>query len=171
MRGCELKSLCWKDVDLFERTVLIRRVGTKTEAGARIIPLNRDALTALAKLRERAEALGIVNPDLYIFPACEQGRIDATRPQKTWRTTWRSLTKRAGLAGLRFHDCRHLAVTKLAEGGASDQTIMAIAGHVSREMLAHDSHIRMRAKREALDALSTGHATQPGPLLDRKAVQ
>ncbi len=32
---------------------------------------------------------------------------------------------------------------------------MAIAGHVSPRMLAHYSHIRMEAKRQALDALSS----------------
>jgi integrase len=38
----------------------------------------------------------------------------------------------AGLPGFRFHDLRHCAITSLAESGASDSTIMAIAGHVSR---------------------------------------
>ena len=32
---------------------------------------------------------------------------------------------------------------------------MAIAGHVSRTMLEHYSHIRMAAKRAALEAIST----------------
>jgi len=32
---------------------------------------------------------------------------------------------------------------------------MAIAGHVSRQMLEHYSHIRIAAKRAALDAIST----------------
>jgi len=39
--------------------------------------------------------------------------------------------------------------------GHSDQTIMSIAGHVSREMLDHYSHIRIAAKRRALEALET----------------
>src|SRR6202521_3280803 len=56
--------------------------------------------------------------------------------------------------GLRFHDLRHHAITELAESQASDQTVMAIAGHVSQKMLAHYSHIRLDAKRRALDALS-----------------
>src|SRR6188474_3242482 len=34
-----------------------------------------------------------------------------------------------------------------------DQTIMDMAGHVSRDMLKHYSHIRMKAKREAVAAL------------------
>jgi hypothetical protein len=59
------------------------------------------------------------------------------------------------LAGLRFHDLQNTAITKLAESQASDQTIMAIAGHVSRQMLEHYSHIRKAAKRVALDSIST----------------
>jgi hypothetical protein len=45
------------------------------------------------------------------------------------------------------HDLRHHAITKLAESPeASEQTIMAIAGHVSREMLEHYSYVRQEAK-------------------------
>ena len=76
------------------------------------------------------------------------------RPITSWRTAWRKLTRKAGLAGLRFHDLRHHAITELAESGASEQTIMAIAGHVSRRMLERYSHIRLEAKRNALEALS-----------------
>jgi hypothetical protein len=58
------------------------------------------------------------------------------------------------LAGLRFHDLRHLAITELAESQVSDQTIMAIAGHVSQKMLARYSHVRSEARRQAVAALS-----------------
>ena len=59
------------------------------------------------------------------------------------------------LVGQCFHDLRHTAITKLAESQASDKTIMAIAGRVSRQMLEHYSHIRMAAKRVAVDSIST----------------
>ena len=72
---------------------------------------------------------------------------------KGWRTAWRHLTTKAGLKGLRFHDLRHQAITELCEAGLSDMTIMGIAGHVSKEMLAHYSHIRLQAKRQAVEAL------------------
>jgi integrase len=75
------------------------------------------------------------------------------RPTKGWRTAWRNALKRAGFH-CRFHDLRHTAVTKLAEGQASDQTILSIAGHVSKKMLEHYSHIRMTAKRAALEAIA-----------------
>lgn len=153
MRGCELKALRWKDVDLFQQTLTVGR--SKTEAGHRRLPLNRDAITALAEMRERSEALAAAEPEHYVFPSCEIGKFDATRPMKNWRTAWRTLTKTAGLRGLRFHDLRHTAITELSERDTSDMTIMSIAGHVSRRMLEHYSHIRLEAKRTALDALAT----------------
>ena len=90
----------------------------------------------------------------FVFPACENHKIDATRPMASFRTAWRNATKKAGLPGLRFHDLRHTAITKLTESMTSEQTIMAIAGHVSRRMLEHYSHIRMDAKRTAVEAIS-----------------
>ena len=54
-----------------------------------------------------------------------------------------------------FYNLRHTAITKLSEGQSSDQTIMSIAGHVSRQMLEHYSHIRLAAKRTALDSIAT----------------
>jgi hypothetical protein len=45
----------------------------------------------------------------------------------------------------------HTLVTELAESGAGDEVIMSIAGHVSRAMLSRYSHVRMEAKRRALD--------------------
>jgi hypothetical protein len=41
------------------------------------------------------------------------------------------------------------------------QTIMDIAGHVSRQMLARHSHIRMEAKRKALEGIVSKPAPAP----------
>jgi integrase len=187
-RGVELKHLRWRDVDLFDRSIVVRR--SKTVGGRnRPIPLNADAMAALSRLRDRAEGIGSAEPEHFVFPACQRLQIDPTRPQKTWRTAWRSLVKAAAKrAGdqaaklatetggnieearkramlpyisesgerLRFHDLRHQAITELSEAGAPDATIEALAGHLSREMLEHYSHVRMAAKRAALDKLSTG---------------
>ena len=62
----------------------------------------------------------------------------------------------APIRGLRFHDLRHQAITEMAEAGASDATLMAVAGHMSRRMLEHYSHVRMAAKRSALEKLESG---------------
>jgi len=163
-RGGELKGLRLGDLNLIEKTITIRRATTKTDAGARIIPLNDAALWACARLLERAQKLGASEPEDCLFPGMifkhtkkddpsKDSGYDFTKPQKTWRTAWRRLTKKADPPGLRFHDLRHHCITKLAEAGVPDQTLMSISGHISREMLEHYSHIRMQAKRDAVAAL------------------
>ena len=52
------------------------------------------------------------------------------------------------------HDNRHTLVTKISESGAGDEVIMSIAGHVSRAMLSRYSHVRMEAKRRAIDEIA-----------------
>jgi integrase len=153
-RGVELKNLRWQDVYLEKREVWVTR--SKTQGGLRKLPLNADAMTALARLWERAEIIGSTQPEHYVFPACEKRNIDPTKPQKSWRSAWRKLTEKAGMKGFRFHDLRHQAITEMAETNVSDATLMSIAGHLSRRMLEHYSHIRMAAKREAVDSLSSG---------------
>ena len=129
---------------------------------------------------------GEPEPNWYVFPRAERkSKPDPTRPMSCWRSAWRSLTKaihcpacgqlqrpgqtcanagckadiskvKSPIAGLRFHDLRHHAITELAEGQASDSTVMSIAGHVSPRMLRHYSHVRLEAKRTALNALGSG---------------
>jgi len=181
MRGCEIKRLQWRDIDFLNRVIVVRT--SKTEAGQRFIPMNDEAYEMVLHLRERAKAFSGIEAQHYVFPACEHGHVDPTRNQHSFRTAWRSLTRviscpacgklqgpgevctnrkckgairdiRSPLAGLRFHDLRHHAITELAESQVSDQTIMAIAGHVSQKMLARYSHVRTEARRQAVSALS-----------------
>jgi predicted DNA-binding transcriptional regulator AlpA len=107
-------------------------------------------------------SLGHTEPGRYLWPACQWGRYDPTKPMLQWDTAWRALRDGAGLHGLRFHDLRHTVITELAEMGVADHVLESISGHLSRRMLEHYSHIRIDAKRQALDALdaarrSTAH--------------
>jgi integrase len=159
LRKNENRTLRWSQLDLVQRTLSVGR--TKTEGGSgRVIPLNSLAYAALVRWASRFPD---ADSDDYVFPSCEAAgierehpdvtRIDTSRPIKSWRSAWRAALQRAGLQ-LRFHDLRHTCITKLAEGQASEQTLMAIAGHVSRKMLEHYSHARMVAKRAAVDAIA-----------------
>jgi integrase len=182
MRGCEIKGLQWRDVDLIDRTLTIRH--SKTEAGERVITLNADALAAILELRERAKGFfgDNLSPDWYVFPSGEgQGPMigpnkatvkpDPAKPMTSWRSAWRAIRAAAAkgdaekgippmpsLTRLRFHDLRHHAITELAESAASDSVIRSIAGHVSQKMLEHYSHVRLEAKRRALESLATKRA-------------
>jgi integrase len=133
----------------------------KSEAGKRRLPLPPDAMLGFRMLLERATKLGISGPEFYVFPACEHNDIDGTCFQKTWRTSWRNLTRAAGLRGLRFHDLQHQCITELLEAGEPEATVLSIAGHVSRKMMEHYSHIRMEAKRKALEGLTPVAAFKP----------
>jgi integrase len=160
LRKNEIRTLRWNQIDFEKRTLIVGR--SKTQAGSgRVIPLNQPAFDALVKWAGR-----LVESDSedYVFPGCEAAgierehpdkeRIDPTKPITSWRSAWRAALKRAGLQ-IRFHDLRHTCITKLAESReASENTLMAIAGHVSRKMIEHYSHIRMEAKRAALDAIA-----------------
>jgi Phage integrase family len=84
----------------------------------------------------------------------------ATEPMLRWKVAWESARKAAKVA-CRFHDLRHTFISRLAESQASDSTVMALAGHVSRAMMERYSHIRMEAKRRAVDELS-GTDFEPG---------
>ena len=58
--------------------------------------------------------------------------------------------KAAGLTGFRFHDLRHTVVTDLLEAGEPEHVIEAVTGHLSRRMLEHYSHQRLKAKGQML---------------------
>jgi integrase len=70
-----------------------------------------------------------------------------------WKTAWRRARRLAGLE-YRWHDSRHTLVSRLAENpNVSEETIRALAGHVSKQMLQRYSPIRAQAKRDAILAL------------------
>lgn len=50
-------------------------------------------------------------------------------------------------------------------------TIMGIAGHVSREMLAHYSHLRLQAKRQAVEALEMPLSAPSKPVAQAEATR
>jgi integrase len=165
MRGGEIKQLRRGDVDLIEGVVRVHRITTKTDAGERIIPLTASAKWCFSQLLKRAELLGATEPEHFLFPAflfrnkrrenAAGAGYDPTRHQVSFRSGWNGLLKRAGLPRLRFHDLRHHGITRLAESGVADSTLLSISGHVSRRMLDHYSHIRLEAKRAAIAKIDT----------------
>jgi integrase len=126
---------------------------SKNEGSKRILPLNEAALAAVKMMIERADELGHKDPGHYLWCANQHHTFDPTKPGRKWDTAWRALRDAAGLRGLRFHDLRHTVVTRLLEAGEPDHVVESITGHLSRRMLEHYSHIRLSAKKAALDRL------------------
>jgi integrase len=154
LRDKELRELRWRQIDLVHKKQLT--VGkSKTDAGTgRVIPLNDTVMIALeAHAAWYIRRFGECRPEWYVFPAGRGQPSDPTSPVTTLKTAWTKVRENAKVVG-RWHDNRHTLVTELAESGAGDEVIMSIAGHVSRAMLSRYSHVRMEAKRRALDEIA-----------------
>jgi integrase len=184
-RGVELKNLRWRDVDLAGRVVHIRRSKTEAGHrpiplnGDALAALVR--LLERAHALGASEPDHFVFPacESYRIDPKRPQKSWRTSWRRLVSETGRRLGREAAsdalaaghglrgaigawrraaapLRGLRFHDLRHQAITELAEAGASDATLMAIAGHMSRRMLEHYSHVRMAAKRSVVEKLESG---------------
>jgi integrase len=153
----EIRHLTLGDIDLDPPAIRITE-GVKNEYRRRTIPLNQPAAWAIRELVKRARELGAVDPRHYVLPhrACNGKKgFDLNRPISSWRGSWDKLRKAAGLPQLRLYDLRHHAITRLLEDeNVSERTVIELAGHVSRQMLERYSHIRMRTKQEAVEALA-----------------
>jgi integrase len=159
LRDKELRELRWQQIDLVNKKALT--VGkSKSDAGTgRVIPLNDTILAALhAHAAWYVRRFKECKPEWYVFPAGKGQPNDPTRPVTSLKTAWTKVRDKAKVVG-RWHDNRHTLVTELAESGAGDEVIMSIAGHVSRAMLSRYSHVRMAAKRRALDEIANNQRT------------
>jgi integrase len=160
LRDKELRELQWGRMHLPEAYLVVGE--SKTDAGSgRTIPLNSLALEVLKTYSAwYLEKFKLLKAEWFVFPAGKPQPTDPTKPCTSFKTVWRKIREKAGVKG-RWHDNRHTFITGLAESGeASDQTIMDIAGHVSKRMLKHYSHIRMEAKRRAVASLIPGDKTK-----------
>ena len=154
MRDKEIRTLPWDRLELGNRILMVG--DSKTDAGTgRTIPLNDDLYGAVVEYSKWYTArFGTIQPGWYVFPFGKPLSKDPTRLQTSLKTAWRNARTRANVEG-RFHDARHTLVTDLAESGAGDEVIRDMAGHVSKDMLKHYSHIRTQAKRRAVEALQS----------------
>ena len=158
MRGVEVKHVRRRDVDLEKVWDVESATGkgvlyvthSKNETSKRPIPLNQAAREALERMLKRADDLGHTDPNHYLWCANQHHKFDPTKPALKWDTAWRALRGAAGLPGFRFHDLRHTVVTDLLEAGEPEHVIEAITGHLSRRMLEHYSHQRLKAKGQML---------------------
>jgi integrase len=164
----EILTLRLKDVDLEnkEPVISIQPAGAKNTGRIRSIPLNEEAFKAAQLAVERATKLGSSAPDHYLFPfRTHRAFFDPTRHQTSFKGAWLKMTTAADLPGLRMYDLRHHCITSLLEDPrVSEETVEAIAGHVSRRMMKRYSHIRSAAKRAAVCGLysSSGEVFKVG---------
>jgi integrase len=153
IRDAEIRTMQWERLDLSKAYLTVG--DSKTEAGeGRTIPLNSELLEAMVEYSKwYTKRFGTIQPDWYVFAFGKPWPKDPTRPVVSLKTAWKNARRKAKVEG-RWHDNRHTFITALAESGeAGDETTRDMAGHVSRQMLKHYSHIAMEAKRRAVESL------------------
>ena len=177
----EIRNLRHRDINLHDGVGVLNIVdGAKNDYRVRTVPLNPDARWALEQLQEVALAKGSYKPEHYLVPARpyrligpknkNQCHADPDRPARSWRKAWYALRKEAAkkypkLANIRLYDLRHHVLTTMLENPAiSEQTIKAIAGHVSKKILERYSHIRIAEKQAALSSLESLRPAPAGPV-------
>jgi len=153
MRSGEITGLTWGQVYFTRRVVTVGRAKTSSGTG-RQIPMNSQLFEVLAAHADWFTLrFGDTKPEFHLFPFGKPTPSDPTRSITDITGAWEALRKRAGVR-CRLHDLRHTAATKMAEAGVPESTMLALMGHMSRAMMERYSHIRMAAKREAVESLT-----------------
>ncbi len=177
--------LCWSDGLIVSGELVVPT--SKTEAGTgRSVPLSRRACAVMTLWLSRFPDAGpdsYVFPYHRVGNFAGNMRqptmwnVNPKHPMGSWRSAWTVASKQAGLlrpmpetpkrckprpwrarTKYRWHDLRHTFVSRLAENpNVSEQTIRALAGHVSKRMLERYSHIRKAAKQAAIESLEQSY--------------
>jgi integrase len=160
LRNKELRTLRWQLVNLIDGCITVGVSKTRGGEG-RVVPLSA---VALSVMREWRANFPEATPDHFVFPSERVGLrgeegylhgrtvaydVDPTKPIGSWKVAFSGAMKKAGFR-CRWHDLRHTFVSRCAEGGAPEQTLIALGGWMSRKMLETYSHTRMEAKRRAV---------------------
>jgi integrase len=120
MRRGEILALQWKHIDIARRTALL----PMTKNGRpRSVPLSSKAIEVLS-----------------VLPRSIDGRVF---PIARWTVeqVFAGACERAGIAGLRFHDLRHTATSRMATKIPNLIELSAITGHANLSMLRRYYHV------------------------------
>jgi integrase len=119
MRRSELLGLRWEHIDLQRRTIYLQLTKNGT---SRTVPLSTQAIQILAQMPR--------NLNGTVFPVTHEVVSQAFNRAR----------KQAGVKDIRFHDLRHMAITKLAEKLPNLIELSAVSGHKSLAMLKRYYH-------------------------------
>ncbi len=139
MRQGELLALDWKDLRISGKHGTATLHDTKN-GEPRIVPLNATA----------CEILGAMPRPLKGGPVF---------PIKTpaLRAIWELACERASIEGLRFHDLRHEATSRLFEMGLDRIEAASITGHKTLQMLKDYTHLRAERLAQKMNLAANSH--------------
>ena len=149
MRQGEICALMWKDVNLANAEINVRRsIGNgeggcyvktpKTSSSQRTIPMPSQLVTCLERrldsmLKEMPYKNSVYNT--YVCGTADGKYLNPTVLGRSWAT----MARNAGLVGTQgrrctFHDLRHTYATMTIAGGADVKSVASILGHANAAM-------------------------------------
>lgn len=155
-RQVEMLGLEWKDIDLANGKMFIRRTlnemnskfvsgPPKTKRGVRKVRLPRVAIEALAEHRKRMLVEGHAGVDLVF---CDQAG-GPLRRQNVQRRSFKPLLSKAECPVIRFHDLRHTYATLALANGVPIRVVSDTMGH-SRSSVTIDTYTQVLPSQERL---------------------
>ncbi len=156
MRVGEALGLDWRDVDLEQGFVIVRR----SKSQVRAVPVSDDAVEALRAEMGKTARYG---PDEPVFLGERRSRktrqIERLRPD-TVTHLFPRLLEQAGLPRMRIHDLRHGVATLLVARGAHMRVIAEPLGHRNPSLTAKTyAHVVPESQREAVGLLNRKRRT------------
>ena len=124
MRRTEILSLKWRDVDFAKSFILIE---DSKSGRSRKVPMNEFVYRTLKELPRTSDEHVFFNPE-------------TNDHIKDIKTSFRTACQRAEIRGVRLHDLRHTAASKMIEAGADLVTVSKILGHASIQMTMRYAH-------------------------------
>ena len=125
MRRGEVLSLLWSNVNLDARVAILPMTKNGDE---RHVPLSNEAIAALKQ--QKASTVQSIT-----------GKVFEVNPVSLDKA-WRRACLKAGINGLRFHDLRHEAISRLFEKGLNVMEVGSISGHKTLQMLKRYTHLK-----------------------------
>ena len=149
----ELMPMKKEQVDLQNAVVWIP--DSKTPNGIAEVPL-----TDLARDAFRVQ-IRISGPGTWLFPSDE----NPTGHQKTLKTVWHAVLRRAKVPYFRIYDLRSTYATRLSAGGVADEWVTQLLRQGDAKVFKKYSQMKLQMKREALQKLNR-KANEDGPGFD-----
>ncbi len=119
MRKSEILTLKWSNVDLKTAIITLEKTNTKSKK-LRRIPINTVVRKLMLELKLKGKG------SEYVFLS---SKGIPYKKEDSLRQPFLGALRRAGIEGLRFHDLRHTAATRMIESGASIVAVSKILGH------------------------------------------
>ncbi len=150
MRKNEILTLKWTNIDRDTSVITLEHTNTKTKTTRRI-PIN----SVLRKLLLEQMLKSGGNEFIFLNPTG-----NPYKRHDSIKGAFERLCKKAGVTGLRFHDLRHTAATRMIEAGASIVAVSKILGHSDIKMTMRYTHPDTSLK-EAVELLTKPIISEP----------